>query len=258
MGRSLNESDAMTQETKGKIRVHGGMEVLSRAAAGVFAQIARKCMTPKGGRFVVALSGGHTPLRAYQLLSQPPYRDLVRWDKTHVFWGDERCVPKDDPRNNARAAMQALLDHVPVPRGHIHPIPTELPPEKAAEKYEATLREFFHDGSPRFDLIFLGLGEDGHTASLFPNTPILEERTRWVKEAFVAEQNMPRVSLTVPVLVEASSIVFLVQGANKSRALREVLEGQFRPLEFPAQLIRPTRGELIWLVDEEAAQELQG
>jgi 6-phosphogluconolactonase len=247
----------MAEENKGKIRLHAGAEVLSRAAAGVFAQIARKCITPKGGRFVVALSGGHTPLRAYQLLSQPPYRDLVRWDKTHVFWGDERCVPKEDPRNNARAAMQALLDHVPVPRGHIHPIPTELPPEKAAEAYERLLREFFRDGPPHFDLIFLGLGEDGHTASLFPNTTILEERTRWVKEVFPKEQDIPRVSLTVPVLVEASSVVFLVQGAEKSRAVKEVLEGEYRPNEFPAQLIRPTRGELIWLVDEKAAQELQ-
>ncbi len=247
----------MAKETKGKIRVHAGTEVLSRAAAGVFAQAARKCITPKGGRLLVALSGGRTPLRAYELLSQPPYRDMVRWDKTHVFWGDERCVPKDDPQNNARAAMHALLDHVPIPRSHIHPIPTEMPPEEAAETYEATLRQFFPEGPPRFDLIFLGLGKDGHTASLFPQTPILDERTRWVKEVFPTEQKIPRVSLTVPVLIEASTVVFLVQGAEKSSALKEVLEGPYRPHEFPAQLIRPKHGELIWLVDEEAARELQ-
>ncbi len=246
----------MAANTRGVIRVHAGADVLSRAAAGVFTQVALKSLK-SAGRFAVVLSGGETPVRAYQLLSQPPYRDLVSWNKTHVFWGDERCVPKDDPRNNARMAMEALLNHVPIPKGQIHPIPTDQPPREAAEAYEALLREFFHDGPPRFDLVLLGLGGDGHTASLFPKNSILDEEQHWAKRIFLEEKNEYRISLTVPVLVEAAEIVFLVQGAQKSRALKEVLEGPYKPQEFPAQMIRPKHGELIWLIDEEAAQELK-
>lgn len=246
----------MAEEAKGKVRVHADIDVLYRAAAGVFTQIARKSVTSKG-RFLVALSGGKTPLGAYKLLSQSPYRELVAWSKTHVFWGDERCVPSDDDRNNARSAMQALLEHVPIPKDQIHPIPTEQPPEKAAEQYEALLRRFFPDGAPRFDLILLGLGEDGHTASLFPGSPALDERDRWVKEVFLQKSDMLRVTLTVPAIVEAETIVFLVQGSDKAEALKKVLQGPYRPQELPAQLIRPKRGELLWLVDDEAAQGLQ-
>jgi 6-phosphogluconolactonase len=257
MVRRLKAIAQAVVDEKAKICVQVGLENLSRAAAEFFTQIAGKCVSSKLGRFTVALSGGQTPLRTYQLLSESPYRELISWENTYFFWGDERCVPKDDPRNNAHMAREMFLDHVPVPRDHIHPIPTELPPDKAAEEYEMLLRKFFRKGPLRFDLIFLGLGEDGHTASLFPNSSILEERARWVKEVLVPEQHMHRVSLTVPALVEASATIFLVQGANKSRALREVLEGPYRPHEYPAQLIRPARGQLVWLVDEDAARDLK-
>jgi 6-phosphogluconolactonase len=257
MVRRLKATAKVVVDEKVEIRVHVGLENLSRAAAEFFTQIYGKCVSSKLGRFTVALSGGQTPLRAYQLLSESPYREMVSWENTYFFWGDERCVPKDDPRNNAHMASEMFLNQVPVPRDHIHPIPTELPPDKAAEEYEKLLRKFFRNGLPRFDLVFLGLGEDGHTASLFPHSSILEERARWVKEVLVPDQHIQRVSLTVPALVEASAIVFLVQGANKSLALREVLEGPYRPHEYPAQLIRPTRGQLVWLVDVDAARDLK-
>ncbi len=186
-GNEPEKSAKMAANTRGLIRVHAGADVLGRAAAGIFTQVARKSLK-SAGRFAVALSGGETPVRAYQLLSQPPYRDLVSWNKTHIFWSDERCVPTDNPRNNARMAMEALLYHVPIPKGQIHPIPTDQPPEKAAEAYETLLREFFHDGPPRFDLVLLGLGVDGHTASLFPKSSILDEEEHWVKEIFFEEK----------------------------------------------------------------------
>ena len=231
------------------------MEALSKAAADLFVQAARSSVEARG-RFVVALSGGHSPERTYQLLASVPYRDQVAWDKTYVFWGDERCVPRDDPRNNARTAFAMLLNHVPIPRGHIHPIPSEELPSEAADRYETTLRNFFRTQPPRFDLIFLGLGEDGHTASLFPNTTILEEWDRWAKEVYLTDQNMYRVSLTAPTINQAATIAFLVCGSNKSRVLREVLSGPGRPQELPAQLIGPIAGDLLWLVDDEAAREL--
>jgi 6-phosphogluconolactonase len=165
-------------------------------------------------------------------------------------------VPGDDPNNNAHAAIEAFLSRVPIPKDQIHPIPTDQPPEKAAEHYETLLRKVFGNATPRFDLILLGLGEDGHTASLFPGTSILNEQERWVKEVFLEAQNSYRISLTVPAIIEADQIVFLVKGANKALALKEVLEGPFRPQEFPAQMIKPKHGELIWLIDQEAAKQL--
>jgi 6-phosphogluconolactonase len=238
------------------IRIFTDLEDLSRAAAEVFAAEARQAVQARG-RFVVALAGGSTPRRAYQLLAREPFRELVPWRYTHVFWGDERCVPADDPRNNALMARQALLDHVPVPLEQVHPMVCSCSPSESAAKYEALLRGFFAAGRPRFDLVLLGLGENGHTASLFPGSSVLKEQQRWVAEVSLAEEVLHRLTLTAAAINHAALAVFLVSGSDKAPMLRKVLEGPRDPYNIPAQLIKPADGGLLWLVDRDAAGLLQ-
>jgi 6-phosphogluconolactonase len=234
------------------IWIYADLESLSHAAAGIFVQQARQAVQAHG-RFSVALSGGHTPRRTYELLAQPPFRDRVAWTQVHIFWGDERCVPPDHPRSNERMVRQALLDHVPIPPAQIHPIRCVQAPSEAAEQYEALLQEFYGDQPPSFDLIFLGLGDDGHTASLFPETPVLREQERWVSAVQVPGQEFDRVTLTAPLINQAALVTFLVVGIAKAGGLRAVLEGPSDPHRLPAQLIQPMQGELQWLVDQEAS-----
>jgi 6-phosphogluconolactonase len=229
---------------------------LSHAAAKLFAEEARRAVEARG-RFCVLLSGGETPRRAYEILSQQPLRDIVPWAQVHFFFGDERYVPPEDPLSNARMARQALLDHVPVPAAHIHSIPYFSSPLESAVKYEDLLHAFFTNGPPRFDLVFLGLGENGHTASLFPGTTAIEERERWVTEVFVEEQGLYRITLTVPVFNRAALVAFIVAGGGKALILRDVLEGVMDPHRIPAQLIKPVSGTLLWLVEREAARLLE-
>jgi len=232
------------------------MEALSRAAAELFADEARRAVAERG-RFAVLLAGGETPRRCYEILAEAPLRDLIPWDAVHVFWGDERCVPADDPRSNAAMVHRALLDHAPVPEAQVHPITCAGAPREGAAKYEKLLRVFFGDGPPRFDLVFLGLGENGHTASLFPGTAVLEERQRWVAEVYVAEEGLHRVTLTAPVINQAALVSFLAPGEGKAEVLREVLEGNADPRILPARLISPADGKFIWLVDRAAARLLR-
>jgi 6-phosphogluconolactonase len=234
------------------IWVYDDHDALSAAAAGLFAQQARLAQ----GRFAVALSGGNTPRRAYQLLSAPPWAEQVPWDRVHVFWGDERCVPADDPRNNAHVAQGLLLVHVPIPPAQVHPIRCAENPQRAAEDYERLLVDFFPHAQPRFHLILLGLGENGHTASLFPHTPVLDSE-EWVSAVYLADQDIYRVTLTAKVINEARVVAFLVSGAGKAATLKQVLEGPDRPRDLPAQLIRPRDGELHWLLDRDAAASLE-
>jgi 6-phosphogluconolactonase len=207
-------------------------------------------------RFSVAFAGGHTPERTYQILSQPPFQDQVPWERVHVFWSDERCVPPDDPRCNARMAHQALLDRVPIPPDQIHPICCHQNPQQAAKEYESLLRNFFAGRPPCFDLIFLGLGENGHTASIFPHTPAVEEHERWVIAVSVAGQAIRRITMTPLLINQAAMVTFLVAGAAKARVLQRVLDGPFEPCNLPAQLIQPLSGDLEWIVDKEAYGEL--
>jgi 6-phosphogluconolactonase len=238
------------------IQVYPDLESLSRAAAARLVRQAEQAVAARG-RFGVALSGGRTPRRTYELLGQAPWKDQGPWDRTFVFWGDERCVPLNDARSNARLARELWLDRVPIPRSQVHPLECGAAPAAAAARYEALLREFFGSGPPRLDLVLLGLGEDGHTASLFPGTPVLQEQQRWVAQVYVAEQEFHRVTLTAPILNQAATVVFLVAGKSKARVLREVLHGPYDPGRLPAQLIRPEGGELHWLVDAAAAAELK-
>ena len=238
------------------IRVCDDMEAVSHAAAELFAAEARQAVKDRG-RFLVALAGGATPQRTYELLAQEPFRDRIPWQNTHIFWGDERCVPADDPRNNARMAYQALLKHIPVPSAQVHPMVCDSSPHGAALEYEALLRDFFVAAPPRFDLVLLGLGKDGHTASLFPGTPALDEQQRWVAEVSVPEEGLHRLTLTPAALNQAALVVFLVSGYAKASILRKVFEDTQDPSGIPARLIKPAHGKLLWMVDRDAASLLQ-
>jgi 6-phosphogluconolactonase len=238
------------------IRIYPDTEALSLAAAELFATEARQAVLVHG-RFTVALSGGITPRRMYELLAQDPFRKQVPWQKTHIFWGDERCVPADDPRNNAQIAYQTPLDHVPIPPAQVQPMVCNGSAFDAATSYEALLHSFFADRRPRFDLVLLGLGENGHTASLFPGTSVLEEQQRWVGEIYVANEGLHRLTLTAAAINQAALVVFLVSGSDKAPILRKVLKEAQDPSSIPARLIKPVDGGLLWLVDRDAARLLR-
>jgi 6-phosphogluconolactonase len=233
------------------IRIFNDTESLSRAAATLFSEESQLAVQLHG-RFDVVLCGGRTPQRMHEILAQPPFRQQIPWLQTHIFWGDERCVPLHDPRSNEKWAREELLNEVPVSSDHIHPIRCHKSPRDAAEAYESKLRKIFDGHLPQFDLIFLGLGSNGHTASLFPDTDVLEEDKRWAAEVYVKEDYLHRVTLTVPVINNAKHVVFLVSGAEKASVLHQVLEGPFTPRKLPAQLIQPTNGNITWLVDKAA------
>lgn len=235
------------------ILIHPDRETLSFAAAELFVREARQAVAERGS-FVSLLSGGETPRRAYELLARAPLRDQVPWKRVHLFWGDERCVPCDDPRSNYRMVREALLDHLPIPPSHIHPITCEGGADAGAAWYEAELRAFSHGGIPRFDLVFLGIGEDGHIASLFPGSRLLGETERLVAVATRENEAIQRVTVTVPVINQAALIVFLVSGEGKAPIVREALAGM---REMPARLIHPVDGKLFWLLDEAAVRLAQ-
>jgi 6-phosphogluconolactonase len=238
-----------------QIKVLASVDQLADHAADVLLEHARAA-GERRGRFVVAFSGGSTPRRLYGLLTSEPWRSRFDWSIWHVFWGDERVVPLDNPESNGGEAKRLLLDNVPVPSGQAHYVPVELGPAGVvAGQYGAELRAFFGSGAepwPRFDLIFLGMGSDGHTASLFPGMPTLDERTQLVVASppGVLPPPVDRVTFTLPVLNAARAVVFLVAGPDKRTTLSRVLAGD---RELPAARVRPTDGELHWLVDQEAA-----
>ena len=234
------------------VRVFQGEEDLAEATAKYIIELANHTVDGSG-RFVISLSGGHTPEHLFTLLSKPPFCDQMPWDKTFVFWGDERCVPSTDEQNNAHMAKSLLLDHVSVPLEHIYAIPVELSPEETAKNYEQTIKNFFGDDPPRFDLILLGLGENGHTASLFPGTDVLTDSADLVKEVYVSEQKMFRITMTAKLINEAHNIVFLVAGEGKADILNTVLIASYEPDKYPAQLIKPVDGSLYWFIDTKAA-----
>jgi 6-phosphogluconolactonase len=237
---------------------------LAAASSERFVVAAEQAIAERG-RFVVALSGGSTPRHTFELLAREPLASRVNWSRVFFVWGDERCVPPTDPQSNFRMAREALLDHVPVPPGNVHRMHGEEDPESAATSYEATLRTLFRtsNGPPSFepgrniDLALLGLGDNGHTASIFPGSAIVDERARWVLSEYVPAVSMWRITMTAPLLNAATEILFLVSGAAKASVLKRVLEGPRDPHELPAQLIAPTHGRIQWMVDRAAAAELE-
>jgi 6-phosphogluconolactonase len=242
------------------IRILKDLDETSRQAADEILLQANR-LEASAGRFAVALSGGNTPARLYQRLGrEPAVRNRLPWDRIHFFWGDERHVPPDHPQSNYRMACDTLFAFAPVPAQNIHRISAEEPDAVlAAEKYERELRSFFDLGPgqlPRFDCILLGMGSDGHTASLFPGTDALHVTKRLVVANWVEKLQTQRITLTASVLNKAALTIFLVSGREKAEILQEILEGDYHPDLLPAQLIRPQEGRLLWLVDQAAAGEL--
>jgi 6-phosphogluconolactonase len=236
------------------IQVFPNAEVLSHAAAQLFVDLAHQCM-PKG-RFTVALSGGETPRRTYELLATSPYIEKTPWRIVQFFWSDERWIPPYDPQSNEYMARKALLDHIPVPEDQIHSMHGATDPQGAAVAYEGMLRHFFTGEKTLFDLVFLGLGKDGHTASLFPEAPIPNNPDRWVSDVYLPTQDMFRLTLTPSIINRSAKIVFLVNGEEKAESLQHILEGPNRPEQWPAQLIHPLSGDILWLVDQAAASRI--
>lgn len=244
------------------IQVASNSQGLSRLAAEQVVRSAVEAVRDKG-LFTFVLAGGSTPKNLYSLLAScnEPFRAQLPWDSIHFFWGDERHVPPDHPDSNYRMALEAMLSGVPVPSENIHRIKSEnRVAASAADEYEETLREFFRltEGQlPRFDLILLGIGPDAHMASIFPGSHSINEKNRLVVAPWVDKFKSSRITLTPPVLNNAAAVIFLVTGAEKAKALHEVLEGEYQPERFPAQLIRGNKGRVLWLVDRQAAMMLR-
>ncbi|PTL36368.1 6-phosphogluconolactonase [Candidatus Methylomirabilis limnetica] len=233
---------------------------VAQEAAKQVVAIADKAVA-RCGRFTVALAGGSTPKRLYSLLTAEPYCTRLPWRGTHIFWGDERAAPPEHPDSNFGMARATLLSRVPIPANQVHRMQAERTDlDAAASEYESEIAKVFEirptDEPPMFDLILLGLGPDGHTASLFPYSHALQEATRWVAPNYIPELKTNRLTLTPPILNRASAILFLVSGGEKAAVLQAVLEGPPDPERLPAQLIRPVAGRLLWLVDQAAASRL--
>lgn len=248
-----------------EIKVFENLEKLSRFAADRFTELAEKSID-QNGRFAVALTGGSSPRRLYELLASEEFRGRVDWSKIYFFIGDERNVPPDSEQSNFRLANETLFENPLIPPENIFRWKTEEfeNAEETARDYEQTIRDFFglnnaedpESNLPRFDLIFFGMGDDGHVASLFPETDALDETEKIAVANFVEKLDATRLTFTYPAINNAANIIFLVSGEKKAEALSEVLEGEFHPEKLPAQNVRPVNGDLLWLIDKDGAKLL--
>ncbi|HVW35720.1 MAG TPA: 6-phosphogluconolactonase [Pirellulales bacterium] len=244
-----------------EIRIAADRDALALLAAEEFAVRAEQAIAARGA-FAVALSGGSTPKELYTLLAsdEQPFRRRINWQQVHFFWGDERHVPPDDPQSNYRMTCEAMLSTLPVPAENVHRILAEKSDAaEAAIAYEQTLRDDFHLSPgelPRFDLVLLGLGPEGHTASLFPGNSVARGAGQLVAAPWVEKLNSFRITLTPAVINHAACVVFLVAGADKAEIVAEIIRGPFRPDEWPAQCIRPELTSVVWLLDRAAASKL--
>lgn len=238
-----------------QIQIFDTPELLAAATAQRFVLLAGKATAHHP--FSVALSGGNTPRRVYELLATEEFKSKINWEFVHIFFGDERTVPPDDPASNYGMVVTTLISRVPIPNSSVHPISGAGDPHENANRYEWELKSYFAGSAwPRFDLVLLGMGEDGHTASLFPGSAAISEKTAWVVANWVEQLKEFRVTLTAPSINSAAEIMFLVTGANKAARLAAVLNGPNQPELLPAQLIQPEQGELIWMIDKAAASAL--
>jgi len=238
-----------------QVCVQPDLEAVCRAAAEAVAELSRAAVAERGG-FVVALCGGRTAPQLYRVLAEQ-YRDRIPWAQWHVFWSDERYVAPDSEQSNYYVTKRALLDQVPIPKAQIHPMPTLLPsPEEAAQAYEEELTRYFSGRLPRFDLMVMGMGAEGHTASIFPHSPALAEEcaARLVVAVEVPAEPPMRLTMTIPVFNNAENLFFLVAGAGKHDALDRAVTGPPDAEECPASAIRPTDGTVMWWVDEAAME----
>ena len=236
---------------RGELQISPNGEILAAAAADLFIGVGQMAIADRGA-FRVALSGGNTPRRAYELIGAEPRSLLLSWSDVFIYFGDERCVPPDDEQSNYRMAKKAFLDAVPLPPANVHRIRGEADPGIAANEYASILRSDLAQ-PPRFDLVLLGLGPDGHTASLFPGTPPDIDGNALVRAVYSESQGMWRVTITPLVINLARVVAFAVEGVGKADILAKVLEGPYDPTTYPAQIVAPKQGRLIWLIDELAA-----
>ena len=241
-----------------QISIYPDTNTLSREAAQLIVRLANEAIVTRG-RFTIALSGGSTPKVLYSLLGDEPYRSQIDWAKVDIFWSDERCVPSDSEDSNYHLAQQVLLSKIPLPASEVHRMPADQPDRDAASQAytEEMQRTFGTNGIPNFDLIQLGMGPEGHTASLFPHQESLHEQQRLVMPVIVPKPPPPRLTFTPPLLNAARYVLFLVTGADKADAVQAVLEGEYQPDEYPAQIVRVGNGEVIWMLDNAAAAKLK-
>jgi 6-phosphogluconolactonase len=239
------------------IAIYPDIDTLSQHAAQYVVRIASESIAARG-RFTIALSGGTTPPILYTLLGMQPYSSQINWQQVYIFWGDERCVSPDNPDSNYYMAQEVLLSKIPIPALQVHRMPADQPDRDAASQaYTAEMqRAFGTHGIPNFDLIQLGMGPEGHTASLFPHQASLHEAQRLVMPVSVPKPPPDRLTFTPPLLNAARNILFLVTGSEKAEALQAVLEGEYQPEQYPAQIVRPTDGEVVWMLDNAAAAKL--
>lgn len=237
------------------IRIFDNTQQLTEAAAKLFIATAQQAINERD-KFTVALTGGSSPIALHKILASAEYQAMIDWQKVFVFWGDERWVPFDDERSNTKMAFETLLNHVPIPKDQIYKMYSEtLSPKEYAAQYETEIKAVVgEDGA--FDLILLGMGDDGHTASLFPHTAVLNEEKKWVDAYYLEPQSMYRITLTAPLINKAKNIAVLTFGEKKTNALYEVLEGARNVQEYPSQLLAPTNGTLVFLTDKVAASRL--
>ncbi len=236
--------------------IHKDLDELSKAGATLFAKSADQAVA-RSGLFSVALSGGSTPRGMHKLLGKAPFCSTIAWDQTHIFWVDERYVPFEDPASNYGAARKDFIDLVPVLKRNAHPMPVHMDPYEGAEHYQVQITDFFKTGAneiPEFDLILLGIGTDGHTASLFPGAPVLEEQKQFISSVKGGIPNVHRLTMTYPILNQARNIVFIASGEGKAAVIQALLE---RKQNLPARGINPRSGNLTWLLDQGAASLLQ-
>ena len=244
------------QSSNHTILTYDSLEKLVEAAAERFVSASQDAIS-RFGRFTAVLAGGSTPRPLYEKLAADPFRSCIDWSGVHLFWGDERCVPPTHQESNYLMANTALIRHVPIPKENIHRIAGELDAETAAEDYETDLRSFFKERhAPAFDLVLLGMGDDGHTASLFPGMAAIHEEKRWVVGHYVDKLGAWRITLSPPAFTAARQILFLVAGSSKANRLHEVLAGPFQPDQLPVQVIQSMHGQVVWMLDQQAAANL--
>jgi 6-phosphogluconolactonase len=245
---------------KPEIIICSDVDELNRKAAAQFVELANDAIA-RAGRFTVALSGGSTPKALYSLLALAAYRDRTDWQRVHLFWGDERCVPPDHAESNFRMVEEALLSKIQIPGKNIHRMAGEKEASEAAGDYESELRNFFALGArklPRFDLILLGLGEDGHTASVFPGSTALTEQEHLVATTYVEKLKAHRLTLTLPVINNAARVSFLIAGASKAAVVKNLLGPDSESFDYPAGRVRPSDGQLTWFMTKDAAGRISG
>ena len=234
------------------IQIYNTTEEINTKAANLFVESAQKAIAEKG-KFTAVLTGGSSPAGIYKLLASDDYKTKIDWSKVFIFWGDERWVPLNDDLSNAKMSYNTLLSHVPIPSENIFEMYNDgVTPEDFAVTYEQSIKTVLGEEG-KFDLILLGMGDDGHTASLFPGEAVLNEQNKWVDAYYLAPQKMHRITLTAPLINKAEKIVVVAFGEKKAPALKEVSTGTYNPALYPMQLIKPVSGELLFLVDKSAA-----